>query len=192
MAKPAKEQQIDKRWRDVRAALATQGPAQLLEVARDLYHLSQENRDFLNARYLASENRLEPYKKTIDDAIYPNIYQSKPIRISTAKKAISQYMKATGDQAGTLELMVYFVERGNQFTVDFGDIDAGFYSSLESMFGNILKALQHTGPDVVARVLPRLMAIRDVATGIGWGYYDYLSDALATAFPATAHRKPHR
>lgn len=192
MAKPAKEQQIDKCWRDVRAALATQGPAQLLEVARDLYHLSQENRDFLNARYLASENRLDPYKKIIDDAIYPNIYQSKPIRISAAKKAISQYTKATGDQAGTLELMVYFVERGNQFTVDFGDIDAGFYSSLESMFGSVLKVLQHTGPDVVSRVLPRLVAIRDAATGIGWGYYDYLNDALATAFPATADRKPHR
>jgi hypothetical protein len=120
MAKLAKKQQIDKCWRDVRAVLATQGSAQLLEVARDLYQLSQENRDFLNARCLATANRLEPYKKAINEAIYPNIYQNKPIRISAARKAISQYTKATGDKEGTLELMVYFVECGTKCTVDFG------------------------------------------------------------------------
>jgi hypothetical protein len=140
----------------------------------------------LNARYLVSENRLDSYKKAIDDAIYPNIYQSKPIRVSVAKKAISQSTKATGDQAGTLELMMYFVERGNQCTVDFGDIDEGFYSSLESMFARILETLKRSDPEVVERLLPRLVAIRGAAEGIGWGYHDYLCEALAGAFPNAA------
>ena len=182
----AKKQQVDKRWSDIRAVLDTQGSAQLLEVARDLYALSQENRDFLNARYLASENRLDSYKKAIDAAIYPNVYQSKPIRVSVAKKAISQYTKATGDQAGTLELMMYFVERGNQFTVDFGDIDEGFYSSLEPMFARILETLKRSDPEVVEGLLPRLVAIRGAAEGICWGYHDYLCEALAKAFPNAA------
>jgi hypothetical protein len=180
------KRQIDRRWSDVRSALATQSSAQFLGLVRDLYDLSQENRDLLNARYLASENSLEPYKKAIADAIYPNVYKSKPIRISVAKKAINQYTKATGDQAGTLELMVYFVERGNRFTVDFGDINAGFYSSLESMFGRILETLKGSDPEVVERLLPRLVAIRDAAKSIGWGYYDYLCDVLAEAFPRAA------
>jgi len=188
MARQTKKQQTDKCWREVRAVLATRSSAQLLDLARDLYHLSQENRDFLNARCLATKNRLDPYKEAIDEAIYPDIYSNKPIRISAAKKAISQYTKATKDQAGTLELMVYFVERGNQCTVDYGDIDEGFYSSLESMFGRILEALRHAGPEVVGRVLPRLVAIRDAAAGIGWGYHDFLCDALATAFPGTSRR----
>lgn len=181
-----KKRQVDKSWSDVRAVLATQGSAQLLGVVRDLYDLSQENRDFLNSRYLASGNRLEPYKKAIDDAIYPNVYQSKPIRVSVAKKAISQYTKATGDQAGTLELMLYFVERGNQFTIDFGDINEGFYSSLESMFERILETLKRSDPEVVERLLPRLVVIRDTAEGIGWGYHDCLCEALAKAFSSTA------
>jgi len=182
----AKTRQVDKHWSDVRAVLASQGSAQLLETVRDLYDLSQENRDFLNARYLASENCLESYKKAIDDAIYPNVYESKPIRVSIAKKAISHYTKATGHQAGILELMVYFVERGNQFTVDFGDIDEGFYSSLESMFGRILETLKRSDYEVIAHFLPRLVAIRDAAAGIGWGYHDYLCEALAKAFPRAA------
>ena len=182
----AKTRQVDKHWSDVRAVLASQGSAQLLETVRDLYDLSQENRDFLNARYLASENCLESYKKAIDDAIYPNVYESKPIRVSIAKKAISHYTKATGDQAGILELMVYFVERGNQFTVDFGDIDEGFYSSLESMFGRILETLKGSDHEVIAHFLPRLVAIRDAAAGIGWGYHDYLCGTLAKAFLSAA------
>lgn len=167
----------------MRAVLAAQGSPQLLELVRDLYRLSQENRDFLNARFLVSENRLERYRKAIDDAIYPNVYQNKPVRISVAKKVISQYSKATGDQAGALELMVYFVERGNQFTVDFGDIDEGFYSSLESMVGRVLATLKSSAPEMIDRYVPRLVAIRDSASGIGWGYHDYLCDALAEILP---------
>jgi hypothetical protein len=57
------------------AVLATRGAAQLLRVAREIYDLSQGNHDFLNAGCVASENRPEPYKKVVDDAIYPNVCQ---------------------------------------------------------------------------------------------------------------------
>lgn len=177
----AKKRQVDQRWNEVRAALAVRRPAELLEAVRDLYGLSQENRDFLSARFMTSASRLEPYKETIDGAIYPAM--NEPIRISAARRAISQYTKATGDQAGTLELMVYFVERGNAFTVDVGDIDEGFYSSLESMFARVLDILKSGDSDLAARYLPRLRGVRDAANNIGWGYYDYLCDALGESFP---------
>ncbi len=182
----AKRRQVDKRWNEVRAVLATRGPAEVLGLVRDLYDLSQENRDVLNARYLAAASGLERYKNRIDDAMYPDVHRGEPVRISVAKSAISQYKKATGDQVGTLELMVYFVERGNQFTIDLGDIDEGFYSALASMFGRILATLKRSNHDVVDRILPRLVAIRDAAQGIGWGYYDSLCEALATEFPSAA------
>jgi hypothetical protein len=179
------KRQVDKRWSEVRTVLATQGPAQVLAVVRDLYELGGENRDFLNARCLAAANRLEPYKRTIGAAIYPDVYRGKTVRVSAARKAISQYTKATEDHAGTLELMVYFVERGNQFTVNFGDIDEGFYSSLSSMFGCILEMLKRSDAESVESLVPRLIAIRDAANGIGWGYHDYLREALSRAFPNT-------
>lgn len=180
---PEPEPRTTKKWNSVRAVLVSKGSAELLTLARDLFALSQENRDFVSARYLAGGDGLEPYKKAIDEAIYPDVYHNKPIRLAVAKKAVSQYTQATDDMAGTLELMVYFVERGNQFTVDFGDIDASFYSSLESMFGRVLDLLRRSEPELVERFLPRLVAIRDAASGIGWGYYDCLCEALGAAFP---------
>jgi len=78
---------------------------------------------------------------------------------------------------------VYYVECGNQFTVDYGDIDEGFYESLESMFTQVVKTLQTSDETTVERFLPRLKAVVSQAEGIGWGYYDAISDALEGAFP---------
>ena len=180
MAKPRAE----KKWGELRAALTPLGSAELVALVRDLYDLSQENRDFLNTRYLTSEDRLGTYKETLDEALYPDVYKNKPVRIAAAKKALSQYTKATNDEAGTLELMVYFVERGNQFTVEFGDIDEAFYSAMESMFKRVLQTLKRSAPEVRESFLPRLTAIRDTARNIGWGYYDFLCDALEQEFPS--------
>ena len=178
------KRRVDRRWNDLRAVLVSQGSAELVDLVRDLHDLSHENRDFLNTRYLKSEDQLGMYKETIDESLYPDVYKNKPIRISAAKKALSQYTKSTNDEAGTLELMVYFVERGTQCTADLGDIDEAFYSAMESMFERVIKTLKRSAPEVRARFLPRLTAIRDAADGIGWGYYDYLCDAVEQAFPS--------
>lgn len=164
-------------------ALKSESKAVLLKALRSLYDLSQENRDFLHAKFLRGDGALEPYRQTIGEALYPDMFSKKPISIATARKAISQYKKATNDEMGVLELMVYFVERGNQCTVDLGDIDESFYLSLESMFDRVLNTLQKSSEEITHRFLPRLIAVRDAASGIGWGYYDHLCCALEEAFP---------
>lgn len=180
---------VDKRWKDLRGALASQDSAELVNLVRDLHDLSQENRDFLNSRYLASGDRLGPYKEIIDESLYPDAFDNKPIQISAAKKALSQYTKATNDEAGALELMVYFVERGTQCAADLGVDDEAFYSAMESMFARVLKTLRRSNSEVRESFLPRLTAIRDAADGIGWGYHDYLGDALGQVFPNAGEDK---
>ena len=179
-----KRQRKSGAWSGIRTLLEAQNSRQLTKLIGDLYDLNKANRDFLNARFTTGEQRLAPYKKIIDQALYPDVYHDNQLSIMTGRNAISAYKQATGDDDGVLELMVYFVERGNQFTVDFGDIDETFYASLESMFDRVIKVMKRR-PEVVPRFLPRLVAVRDAAEGIGWGYYDYLCEALAT-LPETA------
>lgn len=97
---------------------------------------------------------LAPYKKIIKNSLYPSF--SNPISLSTGKAAISAYKKTTNDPDGTLELMMFYVECGNQFTVDLGDIDENFYCSLETMFEKILEILKTKQPDKKNQYLPRL------------------------------------
>ena len=54
--------------------------------------------------------------------------------MSKAKKAISDYSKAVGDPADEAELMTFFVECGNSFTVNYGDIDEAFYDALNRIY----------------------------------------------------------
>jgi hypothetical protein len=125
---------------------------------------------------------MQPYKATIRAAFYPIATMSRT-RLARGRQAISEYTKAANDPLGTLELMVYYVECGTQLAGDVGDIAPWFYSTLTTMFDQVLQTLQPSDHETIDRFLPRLASIVNRAEDIGWGYYDNLSDALEEAFP---------
>jgi len=127
-------------------------------------------------------DQIKPYKEIIEQSLYPDPMSNDPISLFNGRRAISRYKKAVGDANGILELMVYYVECGNQLTVDYGDIDEKFYDSLESMFIDVLKILSKSEQQTIDNYLPRLISLVELATGIGWGYYDNMSDHLFEAF----------
>ena len=170
-------------WKDVKTVLSQKSMPELLQLIRDLYALRPEVKDFLHARFLTSAKTLAPYKNTIQQSLSPDVIHGEDLDLARGRKAISDYKKATHDPVGTLELMVYYVECGNQFTVDYGDIDEAFYESLEAMFTQVVKKLQHSDQDTIDRFLPRLRGLVRQAQGIGWGYYDAIAETLEEAFP---------
>lgn len=162
-------------WKDVKSILVEKENTELLKLIADLYSSSAENKSFIHSRYAVGGKTLEPYRAIITESLYPDVYKNIPIRLSVGKKAISDYFKATKDKAGQLELMVHYLEAGNNFTVDFGDIDEQFYSSLESMFERILAELRKQSTDVQEKYFSRLEGAVSSARNIGWGYYDHIS-----------------
>lgn len=165
-------------WSDIKRSVSDYGKEEFIRLIGDLYSLNQENKRFLESRCIPSPDRLTPYKEIISDAVFPDMYSNKPIRLSVGKKAISDYKKATHDPVGVIELMVYFLESGTGFTVAYGDIDGPFYSSIGSMMKSIIDALLKSGPDVQDMFIPRLKQVVLDARGIGWGYYDEISFML--------------
>lgn len=165
-------------WTQLKAVLSQQKPAEVLKLVADLYRFSKDNRAFIESRLLSDTANLEHYKKIISAALYPDVYKNRPVRLSVGKKAISDYRKASNDSAGTLELMMYYLEQGNAFTANFGDIDAPFYNSLCSMLDRILAALEHQTSTVQDQYIPRLEEVVARSSNIGWGYHDYLSDQV--------------
>ena len=115
--------------------------------------------------------------------MYPNIYRDKPIEISKAKRAISAYSKAVGDPRGEAELMTFFVECGNRFTVEFGDIDEGFYISLNLMYKRTIEKVLSLPAEQQGEFRERLKEIVTSSGGIGWGYHDELCRDFFEAFP---------
>ena len=124
-------------WKDIKRVLAEMGAPQLRGVLHDLYGFSSENKAFFHSRFLSDPgggNHLEPYKARIRKAICPKEPWKQDVQLYDGRKAISEFKKANGNLSDLLSLMLFYVTCGNNFTLEFGDIDESFYDSMESMF----------------------------------------------------------
>ena len=171
-------------WTDIRKILKDAPNEALLDILKGLYNLSPQNKAFIRTQLLPGrqdKELLEKSRKQVIRAIYADTkgFPDMP-RFGESRKVIRIYQKATGDVAGTLDLMLLHVERGTQFTNDFGDIDEPFYIALETMLGNIVDLLFES-PDAKALYTQfenRFDRLERSASDIGWGYGDVVSEMI--------------
>ena len=162
-------------WIDVKRSLKTNENSNLIELVKDLYELSDENRNFLHARFIAGSLSFSKYRKIISDSLYPDIFNEvDDFNFDGAKEAIEVYVKATNDNEGAADLMIYYVECGNKFTLDYGDINEPFYDALVEMYEKAVKAVRKMPKKKQEPFRKRLEKTMKSADGIGWGYYDDL------------------
>ncbi len=170
-------------WIDIEKAIINFEPSEIVSIVRDLYQISEENKIFLNARYAEDGITYKRYKVIIHQCLYPDVMnRTIDFEFERAEKAISNYAKATGDDERTTDLMIYFVECGNRFTLDYGDIDEVFYDTLIEMYE---KAVGRVSKMTKQRQVPfrkKLEKIMKSSDGIGWGYHDDLCYFYYEAF----------
>jgi hypothetical protein len=92
----SKRQSKSPTWTDVKAKLVGFDRAALLGLVQNLYAAHKDNQAFLHARFGLGEDVLEPYKKTIDRWLWPDVLRKQDTSVSEAKRAISDYRKAVG------------------------------------------------------------------------------------------------
>ena len=143
--------------------------------------MSTDNKDFLHTHLSIGDDILAPYKMIIKECMYPDIL-NEPVRILRAKRAISDYSRASRDANGEAELLTYFVECGHKFTLDYGDIDEDFYDSLLEVYGRAIKKVITLPDHEQGNLRERLKKIMLSSKGIGWGYHDGLGDEYYGAF----------
>ena len=101
-------------------------------------------------------------------------------RLSTARKAVLDYKKLAQSPLPVVDLMLYYVEKGVDFTNRFGDINESFYSSVEGMYEQAVKLIvQHQLQDQFERQCKQIVTATE---GIGWGFHDQLSQLYEDAF----------
>jgi hypothetical protein len=179
----AKKKKKTPSWIDVKRKIISFNIAQLLELIGDLYRLSKSNKEFFHTRFSLSEDSLESYKRIIQDAIHPYLEDNETLDIGSAEDAIKQYSKAIDDVKGETELMVFFVECGNNFTLSYGDIDDEFYDSLLRMYEKAIQSVTELPTKGQKVFKERLHEIIDSASGIGWGYHGGLRELYYESFP---------
>ncbi|EKN69014.1 hypothetical protein P9E76_14100 [Schinkia azotoformans] len=97
------------------------------------------------------------------------------MRLGEARDAITNFKKITGDQLRTLDLMLFYVEVGTEFTNTYGDIDGRFYDSMISMYNKVIS--ECAKDEKLFKIFhDRLSSVIEDSSGIGWGYHDALWD----------------
>jgi hypothetical protein len=79
-------------------------------------------------------------------------------------------------------LLIHYVECGTAFIEEFGDIPEQYYTSLESVFENALKAMKQFNEIAMENFIQRLRVIIEKADDLGYGYGDTLSDSFHEAY----------
>lgn len=97
------------------------------------------------------------------------------LRLKEAKSAISSFGKLAGDHEKIVDLMLYYVEMGTQYTLMYGDIYDAFYDSMLSMYEKVADACNQD--EALYRAFhDRLYAVVEATEEIGWGYHECLCD----------------
>ncbi len=160
-------------WEEVKAKLAGFDRAALLAVLQDLYAVAEGNRAFLHPRFGLGQDPLPAYKKIIDRWLWPDAFRGEQTSVSRAKKAISDYKRASGDPEGLAELMVYYCVR---------------------MFEQALRtttALAANSGAVRNRLLGTLDQVRTICHGLGYVVRDDMDVLFAEIVLSSRRRVFH-
>ncbi|CAN5353633.1 hypothetical protein BH10PSE16_BH10PSE16_40960 [soil metagenome] len=168
-------------WTTIRQQLALLEKPALLALVKDLYLAAPGNRDFLHARYPpqgGGEEALEAYRRKIVEQFFPARGFGK-LKLAEARKAIRDYRKATGQLAGTVELMMTYVENGARFTQEYGDIEERFYDSVESVLDELAALLLGEARSLYPGFESRLARVKKMTADMGWGFGDHVREVVS-------------
>ncbi|WP_431026721.1 DUF6155 family protein [Lysinibacillus sp. LZ02] len=148
---------------------------QLIQLVSELYKVNKDVQHYLSNKFGGEAAILELYEKTkekVTDEFFPKRGFGK-LRLAEAKKAISNFKKLSSDAVKTIDLMLYYVEIGTEFTHTYGDIDARFYDSMNSMYDKVITEC-NKNEEYYQLFKDRLYAVVEDSQDIGWGYHDVL------------------
>ena len=178
-----KKKKVKPSWKDVKSSIKDFDKIQLIKLIEDLYKLTDNNKHFLHARFIPGKDRKNPYKRKIRNSLYIDVVDNEDFDFCGAEQAIDEYSKAVGDLEGMADLMIYYVECGNKFTVDYGDMDEDFYDTMLDMYDRAIKTILKMPKNKQGIYRKRLKKIITSSGDIGWGYSDGLRDYFYEAFP---------
>ncbi|HOJ11790.1 MAG TPA: DUF6155 family protein [Clostridiales bacterium] len=151
----------------------------LIDLLVDCYKINSQVKEYISAKYAGQdtiEHIFETYKNKVHDVFFPRS-MSAQFKIGEARKAVNDFKKICSDEKLVIDLMLYYVEMGVEFTNTYGDIGESFYNSVESMYQSVIAAInKHKNPATFNMLSKRLKAVVDDTDGIGWGFHDNLSD----------------
>lgn len=159
--------------RELKKELLRFEKTQLIDLISDLYEKNKSVKEYLD--YYLNPNEaeiLKTYKTKVLEAFYPK--RGFGFKLSIGKKAISDFRKLKPSIESLIDLLLYYVEIGVEFTREFGDINEAYYSSIESVYADSMKLIDKNGLHELFKL--RAVDMLKKTENMGWGFHDSLCD----------------
>lgn len=163
---------------DLKKRLKEYNQKELIELVVEMFKMNKDIQNYLSSKYLGEEVIVDLFKKArtkIENEFFPDRGDAK-LRLAQAKNAINEFKKATGDEKRTIDLMLFYVEQGVEFTCAYGDMYESFYISMVKMFGQVALECDQN-EDLYRHFANRLRKVIHKAANTGWGFSDGLMDS---------------
>jgi len=163
---------------ELKNILKKQSREEIIELLLDSYKVSEQVKEYITVKYGDAdtlEQVFETYKNKIKDVFFPKS-MSAQFKIGEAKKIVNYFKKLCSDEKLAIDLMLYYVEMGVEFTNTYGDINESFYNNVEGMYQSVVDSINKPKNSEIFSILrKRLKAVVDDTSGIGWGFHDNIN-----------------
>lgn len=157
---------------DIKKELKKLDKDKLIYLVADLYKKNKSVKEFFDFYINPDEREMfNKYRDKVFEAFYPRRGYS--YKLKEGKQAISDFKKLEPSADLLADLTLFYVETGVKFTNDFGDINEGFYSSMETTYVAALTLMRKE--NLLDKFADRAGKIVNDTSDIGWGFHDYLS-----------------
>ena len=164
---------------DLKNTLKGLNQKDLMDLIIDLYQGNKYVKEQLDYRFTPNEDELiKVYKKKVLEAFYPK--HGDQFHLKIGKQAITDFRKFQPRPDSLIDLMMYYVECGVRLTREYGDINDNFYSSLASVYSDVMKLISKG--DFYNKFKDRAFGIVDNTKDIGWGFHDFVSDVYGETY----------
>lgn len=150
----------------------------LIKMICEMYKKDDLCKQYLSVKFQneCDTELLKEYKKKMRDIFFPKNYM-RDVSLMKAKKLISNFKKISSDTYNILDLMLYYVELGNEYTNKFGDMYESFYDSIISMFEKFVDNINKADDEKLYNFFRvRVDELLKNSQDIGWGYSDCIEE----------------
>ena len=155
--------------RDLKKELEGFDKKKLIGLISELYDKNKSVKEYLDY-YLKPDDTeiLKVYKAKVREALFPK--RGIRYNLGFGKKTISDFRKLSPSPESLVDLMLYYVECGAEFTNNFGDINESYYVSLAKVFRDSLELIDINS--LHKSFKDKAHNIVNLSENIGWGFYD--------------------
>jgi len=165
--------------RDLKKELAEYDKKMLIGLISELYDKNKSVQEYLDFYLVPDETeKLKAYKAKIKQAFFPK--QGISYNLVSGKKTISDFRKLGPSAESLIDLMLYYVECGVEFTNNYGDINESYYASLAKVYRDSLDLIYKNSLYKTFKVKAR--NIVNNSENIGWGFADAVSNLYLDTF----------